>query len=224
MAHEREVKRKCNHLARPTLREIHNYNQPISMKRYPAEQNLDSRDYSKSRCYPHNTESRDLCKSNSYSGHAEQSRKSNGYSSGHNSESREFHNYQGYPTGRNMESRDHCKSNYKSGYALESREFCKSRYVNSARWLKELNSDENNNYQKHQNSQRTGTDLCRSRSATLPRQRVESVRPRRSVSWAENLVNVRTYTKPRQRSENGWQILKRKLSQVMKAIKEDIDF
>ena len=107
----------------------------------------------------------------------------------------------------------------------DTRAFCKSTFVNSARWANELRHVENSPlFDKRTHHQANG-ELCRSRSAHIPRQRtIETSRPRRSVSWADDLVNVHTYTKPKQVRQSGWQILRKKMSQVMKAIKEDIDF
>ena len=119
-----------------------------------------------------------------------------------------------------------CSDSRLSGYhfggsVIETPEFCKSTFVNSRRWTSELKT---NDYYPTRH-EHVNMELCRTRSAHLPRQRTHENRiPRRSVSWADDLVNVHTYTKPRQKRQSGWQLLKRKMSQVMQAIKEDIEF
>lgn len=108
---------------------------------------------------------------------------------------------------------------------IDNKAFCKTTFVNSTRWANELRKVDSLPPCSMCNHENTSKELCRTRSAHLPRQRtIETARPRRSVSWADDLVNVHTYTKPKQRRQSGWQILRRKMSQVMKAIKEDIDF
>eukprot|EP00794_Sanderia_malayensis_P018150 gene18150-19961_t len=162
MARERDCKRKCAQVTRPTLREIHNFHE---------------------------------MRSQSFTSRAT-------------------------TTGATM---------------IETREFCKTAFINSSRWVNELKNttastgascyDMRIMTTMPMGRERLSSELCRSKSTHLPRQRtIEVSRPRRSVSWADDLVNVHTYTKPRQRGQNGWQILKRRLSQVIKAIKEDIEF
>ena len=115
------------------------------------------------------------------------------------------------------------KNNF-SNSRLDDKAFCRTTFVNSARWANELRKMDSLSYCDPYNGN-SSSDLCRSKSAHLPRQRtIETARPRRSVSWADDLVNVHTYAKPKQRRQSGWQILRRKMSQVMRAIKEDIDF
>ena len=109
--------------------------------------------------------------------------------------------------------------------SIHDRAFCKTTFVNSTRWVSELRKVDSlpccDSYIHDNNT----SDLCRSRSVHLPRQlTIDAPRPRRSVSWADDLVNVHTYAKPKQRRQSGWQILRRKMSQVMKAIREDIEF
>ena len=116
-------------------------------------------------------------------------------------------------------------STYFDSPMINGRAFCKTTFVNSTRWVSELRKMDSLSYCDSYKHQNTTSELCRSKSAHLPRQRtIETSRPRRSVSWADDLVNVHTYAKPKQRRQSGWQILRRKMSQVMKAIKEDIDF
>ena len=108
---------------------------------------------------------------------------------------------------------------------VDSKAFCKTTFVNSTRWANELRRADSTAFRDVYEQQNKSNDLCRSRSAHLSRQRtIDTARPRRSVSWADDLVNVHTYTRPKQRRQSGWQILRRKMSQVMKAIREDIDF
>ena len=117
------------------------------------------------------------------------------------------------------------EKNHRGSPTINSRAFCKTTFVNSTRWVSELRRMDSLPYYDTYSHENTTLELCRSKSAHLPRQRtIDTARPRRSVSWAEDLVNVHTYAKPKQRRQSGWQILRRKMSQVMRAIKEDIDF
>ena len=68
---------------------------------------------------------------------------------------------------------------------------------------------------------RHNPDITRSNSEHFKSNCKKMAVARRSVSWAEDLVNVHTYIRPRQ---SGWTILRKKFRQVMSAIREDIDF